>query len=86
MLKTGVGVKWIVGAKQSFESVKLALTQAPVLISPDFSKDFLIFSFASEHTIAAFLLQKIVEGMEQPISFFSKALRDAPLKYNIMEK
>ena len=24
--------------------------------------------------------------MEQPISFFSKALRDAPLKYNIMEK
>ena len=24
--------------------------------------------------------------MEQPISFFSKALRDTPLKYNIMEK
>ena len=24
--------------------------------------------------------------MKQPISFFSKALRDAPLKYNIMEK
>ena len=24
--------------------------------------------------------------MEQPIAFFSKALRDAPLKYNIMEK
>ena len=31
-------------------------------------------------------LQKNLEGMEQPISFFSKALRDAPLKYNIMEK
>ena len=25
-------------------------------------------------------------GQEQPISFFRKALRDAPLKYNIMEK
>ena len=24
--------------------------------------------------------------MEQPIAFFSKVLRDAPLKYNIMEK
>ena len=48
MLKKGEGVKWTVGAKQSFESIKLALTQASVLISPDFSKDFLIFSFASE--------------------------------------
>ena len=53
MLKKGVGVKWTVGAKKSFESVKLALTQALVLINPDFSKDFLIFSFASEHTLAA---------------------------------
>ena len=25
-------------------------------------------------------------GQEQPIAFFSKALRDSPLKYNIMEK
>ena len=86
MLKKGAGIKWTVEAKKSFESVKLALTQTPVLISPDFSKDFLIFSFASEHTIAAVLLQRNLEGNEQPIAFFSKALRDAPLKYNIMEK
>ena len=56
MLKKGKGVKWTIGAKKSFETVKLTLTQAPVLISPDFSKDFLIFSFASKHTIAAVLL------------------------------
>ena len=31
-------------------------------------------------------MQKNSSGQEQPISFFSKALRDAPLKYNIMEK
>ena len=27
-----------------------------------------------------------MNGQEQPIAFFIKALRDAPLKYNIMEK
>ena len=27
-----------------------------------------------------------MKGQEQPIAFFSKALKDAPLKYNIMEK
>jgi len=32
------------------------------------------------------LLQKNNQGYEQPIEFFSKSLRDATLKYNIMEK
>lgn len=32
------------------------------------------------------LVQKNNEGHEQPIALFSKALRDASLKYNIMEK
>jgi len=86
MLKKEQGVKWTLEAKTSFELVKKALTKTPVLISPDFSKDFYIFSFASEHTIAAVLLQKNPQGQEQPIAFFSKALRDAPLKYKIMEK
>ena len=31
------------------------------------------------------LLQKNEEGHEQPISFFSKALRDVELKYDILE-
>jgi hypothetical protein len=56
------------------------------LISPDFTKDFYLFSFASEHTIVVVLLQKNSEGYEKPIAFFSKALRDAALNYNIMEK
>lgn len=56
------------------------------MISPDFNKDFQIYSFASEHTIAGVLLQKNDQGYEQPIDFFSKTLRDAPLRYNIMEK
>ena len=66
--------------------MKQALTKTLVLISPIFSKDFYFFSFASEHTVATILLQKNSKGQEQPIAFFSKALRDAPLKYNIMEK
>ena len=80
MLKKEEGVKWTLEAKKSFELVKQALTKTPVLISPDFTKDFFIFSFASEHTVAIVLLQKNLKEQEQPIAFFSKALRDAPLK------
>jgi hypothetical protein len=69
MLKKDAKIKWNTEAKQSFEQVKHALTQAPVLIIPDYSKDFYIFSFASEHTIVAILLQKNSEGYKQPIVF-----------------
>eukprot|EP00253_Pinus_taeda_P020351 PITA_20351 len=86
MLKKGADFKWTVEAKKSFEEIKKALTQAPVLISPYFTKEFLIFTFASEDTIAGVLLQKGSQGTEQPISFFSKTLANAELKYNILEK
>jgi hypothetical protein len=86
MLRKGNEVKWTAEPRESFIQIKRALTEAPVLISPDYSKDFLIFSFASFDTVAAVLLQKNEEGREQPIAFFSKALRDAEIRYEIMEK
>jgi hypothetical protein len=86
MLKKDSGVNWTTEARASFAHIKKVISEAPVLASPDYLKDFLIFSFASEHTIAAVLLQKNEEGFEQPIAFFSKSLRDAELKYDIMEK
>lgn len=86
MLRKGNEIKWTIEAKKSFEDIKTALTQAPVLISLDFNKDIQIYSFASEHTIVGVLLQKNEQGYEQPIAFFSKTLRDASLRYNIMEK
>ena len=57
-----------------------------MLVSPDFSKDFLTFSFSSKDTIVVVLLQKNADGLEQPIALFSKALRDSELKYSTLEK
>jgi hypothetical protein len=86
MLKKDNEVKWMTEAKASFECIKNVIGEASVLSSPDYLKEFLIFSFASEHIIAVVLLQKNEEGFEQPITFFSKILRDAELRYDIMEK
>lgn len=86
MLKKDTKIKMHNDTTDSFTMVKRALTIASILISPDFTKSFMIFFFVSDHTIAATLLQKNAEGHEQPISFFSRALRDASLKYNIIEK
>ena len=58
MLKKDSTVKWTEEAMKSFNLVKLALTTAHVLISPNYTHDFIIFSFASERTLAAVFMQK----------------------------
>ena len=86
MLKKDHEIKWTTYARRSFREIKQAIIEAPVMVSPYFNRYFLIFSYASDHTIAGVLLQKNSQNVEQPIAFFSKVLRDGELKYNIMEK
>eukprot|EP00253_Pinus_taeda_P023559 PITA_23559 len=85
MLKKDSVVKWAEEDIKSFNLVKLALSSAPILINPDYSQDFILFSFTLEHTMAAVLMQKR-DQLEKPIAFFSRTIRDAALKYNIIEK
>ena len=77
MLKKQYIIKWTTEAKESFAKIKHALTKAPVMNSLDFSKNFLVFLFASKDTIVSVLLQKNSQDMEQPIELFSKVPRDS---------
>ena len=86
MLKKDSMIEWTLEEKASFDDIKKAISQAPVLTNPNFTKDFLIFTFALEHTIAGVLLQKNSEEQEQPIAFYSTTLGDSEVRYNIMEK
>ena len=62
LLKIDVKFEWMDEGKDAFNSIKDAISRSLVLISPDYSKEFQIFSFASEDTIAGVLLQKNKEG------------------------
>jgi hypothetical protein len=84
-MRKGNQIRWKIDEKKSFDEVKVYLTKALVLVSLFFSREFIIFSFASEHTIAGVLMQKNYQNQEQPITFFSRSLRDSTLKFNIME-
>jgi hypothetical protein len=56
MLRKGNEVKWTPESRSSFEKIKKALVDAPYLISLDYSKEFIIFSFALDDTLADVLL------------------------------
>ena len=45
MLKKDSNLKWLVGANKCFANIKEALTESPMLVSPNFSKEFMIFLF-----------------------------------------
>ena len=86
LLKKDAKFEWTDEGKYAFKSIKDAISRSPILISPDYSKKFQIFSFSSKDTIAGVLLQKNKEGQEQPIAFMSRALQNSELKYTTMEK
>ena len=72
--------------EEAFILVKFSLTCAPTLINPDYTFDLIFFSFTFEHSLATILMQKKYSKTEQPITFFRWTIRDATLRYNIIEK
>jgi hypothetical protein len=50
-------------------------------MSPDFSQDFTLYTFASDHSYAAVLTQKNYENNEVPIAFMSSTFKGAELNY-----
>jgi hypothetical protein len=62
LLKKDAKFEWTDEGRKAFKSIKDAIGKSLVLISPNYSKYFQIFSFALEDTIAGVLLQKNEEG------------------------
>lgn len=58
MLKKESEVKWSKNTNNPFNLVNFSLSHASILISPDYTMDFFIFSFSSKHTLAIVLMQK----------------------------
>jgi hypothetical protein len=86
LLKKDVLFRWDDNIIRYFEDIKEAINMVLVLVSSDYSWDFIIFSFASEDTIVGVLLQKNKYDCEQPIAFMRKTLRDVEVKYSIIKK
>lgn len=71
LLKKGIQFQWTSVAQDAFLLLKQALTQAPLLAVPNFSKQFILETEASDQGIGAVLMQ---DG--HPISYLSKAFSE----------
>ena len=71
--------------KQKLEMLKQKLTEAPILAHPDFEKEFILDTDASDVAIAAVLSQKF-DGKEHVIAYASKTLSKCERRYCVIRK
>ena len=69
-----------------FQSLKRALCSGPQLAHPDLSKQFVVHTDVSKYAVGAVLLQRSDDGIERPISFFSKKLLSPQQNYSTFER
>jgi hypothetical protein len=85
LTRKGEKFTWSIEQQNAFELLKEKLTTAPVLNYPDFSKEFIVTTDASDFAIGAILSQGVV-GQDRPIAYASRVLCKAEQNYNTTEK
>ena len=86
LLKKDVEWKWGKEQQSTFDKLKSVLSNAPVLMTPDYSKPFTITSDASQCGIGGVLTQLDEKDLERPIAYYSKKLNDRQMNWSTYEQ
>ena len=78
---------WSGREQTAFEDLKMAVTTAPVLMSPQDSEPFQVEVDSSDFAIGAVLFQQLTaDGKWHPVAFYSKSLSSVERNYKIHDK
>jgi hypothetical protein len=86
LIKKDVQYHWGPHESQAFDSIKKSIVEAPSIISPDFSRDFTLYTFAYDRSYVVVLTQKNVENNEVLIAFMISAFKGAELNYPVVDQ
>ncbi|GBM73598.1 Retrovirus-related Pol polyprotein from transposon 17.6 [Araneus ventricosus] len=79
-------VNWTKECNQAFIELKNRLTEVPVLYAPDYRREFIVQTDASDLGIGIVLSQRDDKNEEHPVSYLSKKFTDAQKKYGTTKK
>ncbi len=86
MIKKASNFRWHELDFFFFAKIKRLIVESPALLSPDFSKEFYLYTFAFDFSYAVVLTQKNEQGDEVLILFTSSVFHGAKLKYPEVDK
>ena len=79
-------IRWTRECEQAFAKLKESLCESPILKSPDFSKQFLLQTDASNRGAGAVLSQLDDSGHDRPIAYFSRKFLPREQRYSTIEQ
>ena len=86
LLSKKVKFVWTDGCQMAFDKVKLLLQKSPVLKSPDYEKPFKLIIDSSDVGTGSVLVQEALDGLDHPVSYFSKKFLKYQRNYSVVEK
>jgi len=85
LLKKNTPFIWGDACQNAFEKLKYLLTTEPILEYPDFTKEFVLTTDASNFALGCVLSQGKV-GEDKPITYASRVLNKSEINYSTIEK
>ena len=86
LLSKKVKFVWTDDCQMAFDKVKLLLQKSPVLKSPDYEKPFKLIIDSSDVGTGSVLVQEASDGLDHPVSYFSKKFLKYQKNYSVVEK
>ena len=86
LLKKGCKFQWTNRCEAAWNHIKTILSSEPILKAPEFHKPFRLATDASDLGAGAVLLQEDDEGIEHPVSYYSKKFNSSQRNYSVIEK
>jgi len=86
LLKKEVDYLWTTVRQEAFEELKKRLVTAPILATPDWTKEFHVTVDASGWCVGAILWQPDKEKRERPIYYASRQMNPAERNYTTTER
>lgn len=78
-------ILWTRACEEVFQTLNAWLPQEPILYSPDFAKEFLLQTDASNVGLGA-VLSQVVGGVQHPILYISRELFPQEKTYLVIQK
>ena len=86
LLRKGVNFKWNEERSLVVDTLKQKLSESPVLLYPDYTLPFHIYTDASEKGIGTCVLQENEKGFLQPVSYAARCLSETQRAYSVTKR
>ena len=77
---------WTDDCQLAFDKVKLLLQKSPVLRGPDYERPFKLMVDSGDVGTGSVLVQEASDGLDHPVSYFSKKFLKYQKNYSVVEK